>query len=246
MPTALPKAVESCSELRDVLRCSREVRERIYSSGQMRDATGAMRPVWPVGLTKGRGEALREIARSCQAIHILETGLGLAMSSSYLLDAAIETLIERGGVFQEVFAGAPLLTSIDPGERDQNADAGLLHLQDAGLARFHRFIDDRSELALPELVRRGERFDLVFVDGNHLFDGAMIDTFYALRLVKPGGLIVLDDVWMPAVSKASAFYVSNGLCERVGVFAEGGKERLHTLRLASETDSRNWDHFVEF
>lgn len=207
----------------------------------MPDASGALRPVWPVGLTKSRGEALRELARSCQATRILETGLGLAMSSSFLLDAAISTLAESGRP-----AAAPLLTSIDPGESSINADAGLVHLQRAGLTPFHRFISVRSERALPRLIESAEQFDLAFIDGDHRFDGAFIDTFFALRLVKPSGLIVLDDAWMPSVQKASAFFVSNALCERISVFSEGGKERLHALRPNPGHDYRVWDHFVNF
>ena len=230
----------------DVLAQARRVREEIYETGHMPDNTGQLRPVWPVGLTKGRGEALREMARACGATRILETGLALGMSSSFLLDAALSTLQEAGpaGCADTWSVPVDLLTSIDPGETLHSADAGLIHLRNAGLDVFHRFIPDRSELALPELIRRGETFDLAFIDGDHHFDGAMIDMFYALRLVKAGGLIVLDDAWMPAVQKASAFFVSNGLCERARVFSEGGKERLHALR--PMVDRREWDHFVDF
>jgi predicted O-methyltransferase YrrM len=245
MPAAEPQLSSDRDAMHARLARARQVREHIYKAGEMPDATGAMRPVWPVGLTKGRGQALFELARSCRATKILETGLGLAMSSSFLLDAAISTYLDSGQRDESAGLATPSLTSIDPGEREFNADAGLLHLRDAGLAPLHRFIDDRSELALPELVRSGEQFDLIFIDGNHLFDGAMIDTYFALRLIKPGGLIVLDDVWMPAVRKASAFFVNNQVCTRESVFSEGGKERLHALRPNHE-HVREWDHFAEF
>lgn len=225
------------------------VREEIYRTGELADADGGRLPVWPVGLTKGRGEALRGYAMSVRAVRCIETGLGLAMSSSFLMEASLRTLESRegaGGGSGQLAEFSPLLTSIDPGETTISKDAGLVHLRSAGLESLHRFIAAPSELTLPRLIEGGERYDLGFVDGDHRFDAAMLDTSLMLRLVKPGGLIVLDDAWMPSVRKASAFFVSNGLCECVDVYSEGGKPRLHALKPAEGWASRAWDHFVEF
>ena len=41
---------------------------------------------------------------------------------------------------------------------------------------------------------RGERFDLIFLDGLHLFDQTLRDLIHAIQRLKPGGAIVIDDV----------------------------------------------------
>jgi hypothetical protein len=37
-------------------------------------------------------------------------------------------------------------------------------------------------------------FDFVFVDGRHTFDHALLDCFYATRLLRVGGYLAIDDV----------------------------------------------------
>jgi len=212
------------------------VRDAIYSSGVMRGASGQLRPVWPAGLTRDRGEFLRNAAMSIDASRIIESGVGLAMSSSYLLEAALRSSRSAEAT----------LTSIDPGETSVCDDAGLLHLHDAGLAPFHRFFPEPSQRVLPLLAQSGESFDLAFLDGDHRFDGAFVDAYYALQLVRPGGLIIFDDVWMPSVMKVSKFLTANGLCELADEHASGGKPRVHVLRPLPTHQTRAWDHFEDF
>jgi len=41
---------------------------------------------------------------------------------------------------------------------------------------------------------RDDRFDLIFLDGLHLFDQTLRDLIHAIARLKPGGAIVIDDV----------------------------------------------------
>ena len=41
---------------------------------------------------------------------------------------------------------------------------------------------------------RDERFDLIFLDGLHLFDQTLRDLLHSVQRLKPGGAIVIDDV----------------------------------------------------
>ncbi|HVU64195.1 MAG TPA: class I SAM-dependent methyltransferase, partial [Phycisphaerales bacterium] len=228
---------------------ARAAREHIYQCGTLPDQSGTPLPVWPSGITRERGEALRELALSVNAATCLETGFGYGMSASFLLEAALRVRSREGRRWPQSGATPDCLaalTSIDPGETQLWNNAGLVHLEQAGLAPHHRFFAERSERVLPRLVDAGERFDLAFIDGDHRFDGAMIDVFYSLRLVREGGLIVLDDAWMPSVQKCSAFFVGNGLCEMVSVWPSVEKQRLHALRPRAAHEYRVWDHFVEF
>ncbi len=50
-----------------------------------------------------------------------------------------------------------------------------------------------SAEALPRLYANGERFQLIFIDGDHLPASVAHDLAWARRLVTPGGSIALHD-----------------------------------------------------
>jgi hypothetical protein len=61
-----------------------------------------------------------------------------------------------------------------------------------------------SDEVLPRLAD-GPPLGLVFVDGNHGFPTPMVDWFYAGSRLVPGGLLILDDIQLPAVAHLCAF-----------------------------------------
>lgn len=79
-------------------------------------------------------------------------------------------------------------TSIDPFQTATHnygfRGVGVTMVKRAGLADRHRLIEQPNYLALPDLLRAGERFDLIFIDGYHTFDFAFIDFFYADLLLR--------------------------------------------------------------
>lgn len=54
-----------------------------------------------------------------------------------------------------------------------------------------KFIIERSEDVLPRLDH--DYLDMVLIDGGHGFPIPFIDWFYAARLLRPGGLMIVDD-----------------------------------------------------
>ena len=115
------------------------------------------------------------------------------MSSLYICDA----LASRPN---------PQHTIIDPFQYSQWDGVGIRNLEDAGI-RFFNLIEKRSEFALPELLGLGEAtFDFVFVDGWHTFDHTLLDCFYATRLLKTGGYLLVDDVGLPPVGRAIDYF----------------------------------------
>ena len=46
-----------------------------------------------------------------------------------------------------------------------------------------------------------ETFDLGFIDGYHTFDHTLIDFFYLNRMIRVGGMIVIDDANFPSIRK---------------------------------------------
>jgi predicted O-methyltransferase YrrM len=61
-----------------------------------------------------------------------------------------------------------------------------------------------SDDVLPRLSGE-EQLDLVFIDGNHGYPTPVIDWYYAGSRLRPGGLLVIDDVALPAVAQLCAF-----------------------------------------
>jgi predicted O-methyltransferase YrrM len=131
--------------------------------------------------------------------------------------------------------------AIDPFEKSQWGGVGLAQVERLAPAAAFRWIESRSAPALIELLHAEESFDFVFIDGNHRFDDVLVDFTLADQLLPPGGLIALDDLWMPSVRTAASFIVSNSgyvpveqPVANLGLFR---KERW---------DDRDWDHFVPF
>jgi hypothetical protein len=65
-----------------------------------------------------------------------------------------------------------------------------------------------SEFALPDLVeRRPTVMDLVFIDGGHSFPLPVIDWFYGAGLLRKGGIVIFDDIDLPAVGSLLDSYL---------------------------------------
>ena len=71
---------------------------------------------------------------------------------------------------------------------------------DANIATFGsrvRKIKGRSARELDRLVEAEERFDLIYIDGDHTRDAVLIDSLLAWKLLRPGGVLIWDDYqWM--------------------------------------------------
>jgi predicted O-methyltransferase YrrM len=97
---------------------------------------------------------------------------------------------------------------VDPFQSTDWHGIGVANLDRAGVD-LYELREEPSELVLPQLLRDGVEFDLVFIDGLHTFDQTFLDLYYANRLIKRGGYIIIDDATWPAVSKG--YFAFRGL-----------------------------------
>ncbi|MDG6103653.1 class I SAM-dependent methyltransferase [Dactylosporangium aurantiacum] len=181
------------------------------------------------GPTRARGpdpERVTLPARDCDLLRDLLVAegaqtvveIGLAYGSSAL--AIAEALLTTG-------APRPRHVVVDPFQRSAFADAGLRLLRDAGLDDVSELIALPSSLALPRLVADGVVADAAFVDGSHRFHEVFVDLYFLRQLVRPGGVIVLDDDWTPAVRAALRYYEHNlGWTPLPAAFATGTHRRV--------------------
>lgn len=193
----------------------REVRRRLAAEG----------PVW----TRGPELDFRTVTlpeRDCDLVRdlLIAEGvrtvveIGLAYGSSAL--AVGEALLTVGA------AGARHIV-IDPFQRPAYHNVGWDLLCSAGLDGIAELVEEPSSLALPGLVRDAVVADAAFVDGSHRFHEVFLDLYYLRKIVKPGGLIILDDDYQPPVRSALRYYERNlGFTALPDAFAGGTRERL--------------------
>jgi predicted O-methyltransferase YrrM len=216
-----------------------------YGRGSVSDAAGGPVELTPHSIEREQGEALRDLAIAAGAERTIEVGLALGMSALFLCQA----LVPRGGRH----------VAIDPFQTESWNGAGLRTLREAGVEDMVEVIEEESQLALPRLVTEGREFDLAFVDGDHRFEGVFLDLYFMTSLVRPGGLVVVDDMWMPAVRTAVAYLERNLAVtlepdalpnafrwrrRRLSRGVPSGTGDTAVLRLPNERPKPRWDEFV--
>jgi predicted O-methyltransferase YrrM len=219
--------------------------DRSYGSGWVLDSEGSTVELAPHSIERAQGEALRDLTIAEGVQRTIEVGLALGMSALFLCQA----VLPRGGRH----------VAIDPFQAESWNGAGLRTLREAGVAEHVEVIEEESQLALPRLAAEAREFELAFVDGDHRFEGVFLDLYFMTRLVRPGGLVVVDDMWMPAVRTAVAYVeknlgatleadaLPNAFRWRKRALSRGvpsGMGEMAVLRLPSERPSPLWDEFV--
>ncbi len=205
----------------------------------MRDGTvtarsdGSTHAVFPLSVGPAEGEALRRWIVREGARHTIEVGLGYGVSALYACDG----LLSNGG-------GSHV--AIDPNQAGRFADCGLQLLEEAGMRELVEHHAEDSQTALPRLLAEGRRFDLAFVDGNHRFEYVFVDLAYLSRMLRPEGIVFLDDYQLPAVARAAAFFVRNleWTLEEVSPLDE--HHQWAVLRTSGRPDQRRYDDYVDF
>lgn len=185
--------------------------------------------LFPVGLTEGPGRALAELLRGEGAHATLETGFAFGLSALWILSAT----------------SGPH-TAVDLCQTSDYLGAGVRAVREAQLGHRLTLIERDSALALPELVTRGASFDAGFIDGNHRFEGVFLDLCFALRLVRPGGLVILDDRWMPSVRAAADYAARNLGVPLVTLDDHAAERRFIALRRPASEPTLAWDGFEAF
>ncbi|WP_413798942.1 class I SAM-dependent methyltransferase [Streptomyces iranensis] len=143
-------------------------------------------------------DLLRDLLIAEHAETVVE--VGLAYGSSAL--AVGEALVSRGHA-------DPRHILIDPFQEDMWANTGWDLLCSAGLDRIATLLPARSSDAFPRLIAEGLIADAAFVDGSHLFHDVFLDFYYLRKVVKPGGLVIIDDADKSSVRTAAHYFEVN-------------------------------------
>jgi predicted O-methyltransferase YrrM len=98
---------------------------------------------------------------------------------------------------------------IDPFQATAYENVGMDALKAAGLAGQTTFIAEASSIALARFAADGFTTDAAFVDGSHRFHEVFVDLYFLRKLIRPGGLIILDDAAWPSVATALRYFDLN-------------------------------------
>ncbi len=213
-------------------------------------------------ISRHEGELIRKCIELSGAEVSLEVGLAFGTSAMFICEYLKKTERTRHYI-------------MDPYQMYEASygGIGLNNLNKSGFGDLIEFIDKPSQLALPELVQRNIIVDFAFIDGWHTFDHTLVDFFFTDKLLRVGGIVILDDTDWPAISKLASFVTSNRSYEFIDgtpprTFkkkpAAGSLQIRNALKNAltgrtdapakygamafrkTSNDIRNWDHFSEF
>jgi predicted O-methyltransferase YrrM len=224
---------------------------RIYAQGRVPGEDGSWTPLHPHALPAADAREIRDLAVSERVGTTLEVGLGLGLGTLALCEALLE--VGTPGARHVVVEGFP----------DDFGGAGTRTIRAAGVEHMVEQVHEESQLALPRFAAEGRRFDLALIDGDHRFEGVFLDLYFADRLVRPRGLVIVDDMWMPAIRHAVSYMERNLGWELLPGAMTGafGWRRLRNLpgrRLRGAGDCAvlrrpverpgrgDWDRFVPF
>ncbi len=155
--------------------------------------------------------------------------------------------------------------SIDPFQISHWDSCGLMLLERERLTNYISYFESFSSIQLPKWVEQGLKFDLIYIDGSHLFEDVFIDYYYCSRLLNANGIMLFDDCRDPHVLKVIKFIKSNmsDFFEEIDlneyVKREGSElikyrvaSKLNKIQLRGfvkkgDGDQRAWDaHFLNF
>lgn len=188
-------AVDSMTDNMALLSAVRSARRRLADVGPPRARSEG--DFERVALPDHDADVLRDLLVAESVRVVVE--IGLAYGSSAL--AIGEALLSVGNP-------DPNHVIIDA-YQDRFQNVGWELIESAGLAHIATLVIERSQLTLPRLIAEKLVADAAFVDGSHIFHNVFVDLCFLREIVRPGGLIVLDDCDWPSVASAVRYFELN-------------------------------------
>ena len=175
-------------------------------------------------IKQNEAQFLYDFIRKNKIKRTLETGFAYGMSASHIMAAT----------------NAPHI-AIDPFQSNYQR-LGLKNIKQLKLDQHLTLFEDYSHNVLPQLAKEKKEFDFIFIDGDHKFDGELIDFYYADFLIKQEGYVLLHDTWMRSTRLLMSFIKKN----RKDYRKIPTDLRNFALYQKTGEDQRNGMHFREF
>ena len=184
-----------------------------------------------VSLGNSDGDVLRDLVCTERARAVIEIGLAYGGSALAIAEALVTNEPDQArhliiDAYQNRFYGS-----------------GWSAIVEAGITGLCLLYEERSQIVLPRLLSEGLLADAAFVDGSHIFHNVFVDLFYLRELVRPGGLVILDDYSYPSVATAVRYFQVNTGWEPEPMPAP---TRLRAFRLPNPRTEPNFESFRPF
>lgn len=180
-----------------------EVLRSILSSKSVVTDDGITRPLHS-NIPEEEGNFIQKTIRSARPQVSLEVGCAYGISSLYICEA-----------LRDVNAAKHII--IDPGQHFPHGKGpftgwegiGLANLRRAGYTDLIEFHEAPSYQCLSRLTEEHTTIDFAFIDGMHTFDYVLVDVFLIDKLLKPGGIIILDDFGYSSIRSVCQYVLSD-------------------------------------
>ena len=184
-----------------------------------------------VSIGKSDGDVLRDLVLAERARTVIEIGLAYGGSALAIAEALVANGSDEGrhliiDAYQNRFYGS-----------------GWSAIVEVGIISLCLLFEERSQIVLPRLLSDGFLADAAFVDGSHIFHNVFVDLFYLRELVRPSGLVILDDCSYPSVATAVRYFQVNTGWEPEPMPAP---TRLRAFRLPNPRTEPNFESFKPF
>jgi predicted O-methyltransferase YrrM len=176
-----------------------EILQRLCQTKQAVGASGKQFTEIGALSTANNLRAIRNLVLKYQPQNTLE--IGLAFGASALAFAAAHRELDRQPNRQHV--------AVDPVQASCWDDTGRLHLEQAGLEGYVEIREAPSAEVLPAMMAEGLAFEMVYIDGSHLFEDVFVDFYYLRQMLVVGGLLLFDDSTSPHIRKVVRFVERN-------------------------------------
>ena len=207
----------------------REARRRLAADGPPRVRSDG--DFERVAVPGSDSDVLRDILLAENPTAVIE--IGLAYGSSAL--AIAEALVAGGSTeARHVIIDA---------YQKQFHGSGWAAIAGAGLGGLCSLVEERSQVVLPRLLSDGFTADAAFVDGSHIFHNVFVDLFYLRELVRPGGLVILDDCCHLSVATAARYFEVNTGWQPEPI---SRPTRLRAFRLPEPRNEPSFESFRPF
>lgn len=180
--------------------------DNIFQSGKVSDYNGQEFPLHS-HTSREQCYFLHTLIETLRKPEIsLEIGLAYGISALQIL----ESMGKRNPTFRHLV--------IDPFQKTQWNDIGIANMQRSGFSARVTIYEDLSHQVLPELLHQKVQLDFAYVDSTKVFDTLMVDLYYLIRMLKVGGIVVLDDCNYPGVRLLSRFLAVHPSLKLIGAF----------------------------
>lgn len=188
-------------------------------------------------INMNEGNYLFNLVVENKMVRLLEVGFAYGVSAMFMTKGLENNKLKND---KEKYQ----LVSIDPFQSTQWHNLGLNNLKRIGTLELHKLYEQKSLNALPFLLKeKKKQYDLIFIDGWHTFDYALVDLFYATFLIRQNGYLILDDALHPGVNKLIKYIDTNysGFLKKI---TKGPK--TFGVYVKEGDDKRQWNYHVDF